>query len=163
MPTIRRSMLNGFLEKGVSLSKRRKREKGFTLIEIMVVVVILAILAAIVVPKLMTNPDKARITAAKVQIRQIEEGLNLYKLDSGIYPSTEQGLDALVTKPNIGDIPKNYRDGGYLPKVPKDPWGNAYVYVSPGSHGDFDLASRGADGEQGGEGVNADIESWNLE
>ncbi|HET6369557.1 MAG TPA: type II secretion system major pseudopilin GspG, partial [Nitrospiria bacterium] len=93
----------------------------------------------------------------------IEEGLNLYKLDNGIYPSTEQGLDALVTKPNIGDIPKNYRDGGYLPKVPKDPWGNGYVYVSPGSHGDFDLASRGADGEQGGEGVNADIESWNME
>jgi general secretion pathway protein G len=145
------------------LSKRRKREKGFTLIEIMVVVVILAILAAIVVPKLMTNPDKARITAAKVQIRNIEEALNLYKLDSGIYPSTEQGLDALVTKPNIGEIPKNYRDGGYLPKVPKDPWGNGYVYVSPGSHGDFDLDSRGADGEQGGEGVNADIESWNLE
>jgi general secretion pathway protein G len=145
------------------LAEKRKSEKGFTLIEIMVVVMILAILAAIVVPKLMSNPDKARITAAKVQIKQIEEALNLYRLDNGIYPSTEQGLDALVTKPTIGEIPKNYRDGGYLPKVPKDPWGNGYIYVSPGSHGDFDLVSRGRDGEQGGEGVDADIESWNLD
>jgi len=138
-------------------------EKGFTLVEIMVVVLILAVLAAIVVPKLMMNPDKAKVTAAKVQIRNLEEALHMYKLDNGIYPSTEQGLDALVTKPTIGDIPKSYRDGGYLSKVPKDPWGHNYVYTSPGAHGDFDLVSYGADGEQGGEGVNADIQNWNIE
>lgn len=145
------------------MGQKREKEKGFTLIEIMVVVVILAILAAIVVPKLMSNPDQARKTAAKVQIRQVEEALNLYRLDSGIYPSTEQGLEALVTKPTIGDIPKNYRDGGYLSKIPKDPWGNYYLYLSPGSHGDFDLVSYGADEEQDGEGVDADIQNWNME
>lgn len=144
-------------------NRERREEQGFTLIEIMVVVVILGILAAIVVPKLMSNPDRARRTAAKVQIKQIEEALFLYRLDNGDYPSTEQGLAALVSAPTIGDIPRNYREGGYLSKIPKDPWGNDYLFISPGGHGDFDLVSYGADREQGGEGVDADIENWNLD
>lgn len=143
--------------------RKKKGERGFTLVEIMVVVLILAVLAAIVVPKLMMNPDKAKVTAAKVQIRQYEQAIQMYKLDNGIYPSTEQGLDALVTKPTVGEIPKNYRDGGYISKIQKDPWGHGYVYTSPGAHGDFDLLSYGADGEQGGDGVNADIQNWNME
>jgi len=138
-------------------------EKGFTLIEVMVVITILAILATLVVPRFMGRTDDARIVAAKVQIKNVEEGLHLYKLDSGVYPTTDQGVDALVTKPTIGDIPSRWREGGYLGKVPLDPWGNKYVYLSPGSHGDFDLSSYGADKEAGGEGKNADIEGWNLE
>ncbi|HIE64571.1 MAG: type II secretion system major pseudopilin GspG [Nitrospira sp.] len=138
-------------------------ERGFTLIEIMVVVTILAILAALVVPKLVGRSDDARRVAAKVQIKNIEGALQLYKLDSGIYPSTSQGLDALVEKPNIGRIPNNWKEGGYLPKVPKDPWGKQYAYLSPGRHGDYDLVSYGPDGEQGGEGKNSDIESWDLQ
>ncbi len=138
-------------------------ERGFTLIEVMVVITILAILAILVVPKFVGRTDDAKIVAAKVQIRHIEEGLHLYKLDSGVYPTTDQGIDALVVKPTIGEIPNRWREGGYLPKTPMDPWSHKYVYLSPGSHGDFDLASYGADGESGGEGKNADIEGWNLE
>ncbi len=144
-------------------SKALTSDRGFTLIEIMVVVTILAILAALVVPKLVGRSDDARRVAAKVQIKNIEGALQLYKLDSGIYPSTSQGLDALVEKPNIGQIPKNWKEGGYLAKVPKDPWGNPYAYLSPGRHGDYDLVSYGTDGEQGGEGKSADVESWDLE
>ena len=138
-------------------------EEGFTLIEIMVVIIILGLLVAIVAPKILGRTDDARITATKLQIRQIEEALHLYKLDSGIYPVTEQGLDALVNKPTVGEIPMHWREGGYVPKVPKDPWDHPYVYLSPGAHGDYDLISYGADGESGGEGKNADIESWNIE
>jgi general secretion pathway protein G len=138
-------------------------QAGFTLIEIMVVVFILALLAGIVVPKIMGRTDEARRTAAKVQIKNIEEGLHLYKLDSGFYPSTEQGLSALVAKPTIGAIPQHWREGGYMPQLPKDPWSHEYVYISPGGHGDFDLISYGADGEPGGEGKDADVESWNSE
>lgn len=138
-------------------------QRGFTLIEIMVVVTILAILAALVVPKLVGRSDDARRVAAKVQIKNIGGALQLYKLDSGMYPSTSQGLDALVEKPNIGKIPENWKEGGYLAKVPKDPWGKPYAYLSPGRHGDYDLVSYGPDGEQGGEGKNADVESWDLE
>jgi general secretion pathway protein G len=138
-------------------------QSGFTLIEIMVVVFILALLAGIVVPKIMGRTDEARRTTGKVQIKNIEEGLHLYKLDNGVYPSTEQGLSALVSKPTIGSIPQHWREGGYLPKVPKDPWSHDYVYISPGAHGDYDLLSYGGDGEQGGDGKDADIESWNLE
>ncbi|MFQ5780781.1 MAG: type II secretion system major pseudopilin GspG [Nitrospiria bacterium] len=138
-------------------------ERGLTLIEIMVVVTILAILAALVVPKLVGRTDQARRVAAKVQIKNIEGALQMYKLDNGFYPSTSQGLDALVEKPNIGEIPKNWKEGGYLPKVPKDSWGNPYAYLSPGRHGDYDLVSYGSDGELGGEGKSADIESWDLE
>lgn len=138
-------------------------ERGFTLIEVMVVITILAILAILVAPKFVGRTDDAKMVAAKVQIRNIEEGLHLYKLDNGVYPTTDQGIDALAVKPTIGEIPTRWREGGYFPKVPLDPWSHKYVYLSPGSHGDFDLASYGADGESGGEGKNADIEGWNLE
>ncbi|MDF1580278.1 MAG: type II secretion system major pseudopilin GspG [Desulfuromonadales bacterium] len=140
-----------------------RSQTGFTLIEIMVVVVILGILAGIVVPRLLDRPDEARRTKASVQIRSIEETLGLYKLDNGFYPTTDQGLRALVTKPTTGKIPKKFREGGYLRKVPKDPWDNDYIFLSPGLHGDFDVISYGADGEQGGEGKNADINSWEIE
>ena len=140
-----------------------KNHRGFTLIEIMVVIVILALLAAVVVPRIVGRTDEARRTTAAVQIRNIESALHLFKLDNGFYPSTEQGLEALVTKPTIGQIPQRWREGGYLPKVPKDSWGFAYIYLSPGNHGDFDLISYGNDGEQGGDGNNADVESWHLE
>lgn len=136
---------------------------GFTFIELMVVVVILALLVAIVAPKIVGRTDEARRTAAQVQVRSIEQGLHLFKLDNGFYPSTEQGLEALVTAPTIGKIPQHWREGGYLPKVPIDPWNSPYVYLSPGLHGDYDVMSYGADGEPGGEGEDADIESWNLE
>ena len=139
-------------------------KKGFTLIEIMVVIVILALLAALVGPKLMGRTDDAKITDARVQIKNIETALKLYKLDNGNFPSTEQGLSALVTIPTVGVIPKSYTNEGYLEskKVPKDPWGNDYLYVSPGEHGDYDLFSYGADSAKGGEGKNADITSWDT-
>lgn len=135
---------------------------GFTLIEVMVVVTILAILAILVVPKIVGRTDDARRTAAAVEIKNLEEALHLYKLDSGIYPTTEQGLDALVNKPTSSPVPERWRTGGYIPKVPKDPWNHAYVYLSPGTHGDFDLLSYGGDGERGGEGKDADLENWDL-
>lgn len=136
--------------------------RGFTLIEVMVVVVILAILAGIIVPRIMGRPEEAKRTKAQVDIKAIEEALNLYKLDNGSYPTTEQGLDALVKKPETAPIPAKWKEEGYLPKVTKDPWGGDYQYLSPGEHGDFDLSSLGSDGEPGGEGKNADVESWNL-
>ncbi len=140
-----------------------KREEGFTLVEIMVVVVILALLAGIILPKIMGRPEEARRTAANVQMKEIEAALNLFKIDNGFYPTTEQGLQTLVQKPAVGEQPKHYKEGGYLHKVPKDPWDNDYLYLSPGQHGEFDLASYGADGVEGGEGKNADIENWNQE
>ncbi len=141
-----------------------KDRKGFTLIEIMVVIVILALLAALVGPKLMGRTDDAKITDARVQIKNIETALKLYKLDNGNYPSTEQGLAALITKPTVGVIPNGYKEGGYLEskKVPKDPWGSDYLYISPGEHGDYDLFSYGSDGAKGGEGKNIDITSWDT-
>jgi len=137
---------------------------GFTLIEIMVVIVILAMLAALVGPRLMGRTDDAKVTDARVQIKNIETALKLYKLDNGTYPSTEQGLGALVAKPTVGVIPNSYKEGGYLEskKMPKDPWGNDYLYVSPGEHGDYDLFSYGFDGAKGGDGKNADITSWDT-
>jgi general secretion pathway protein G len=141
-----------------------KDRKGFTLIEIMVVIVILALLAALVGPKLMGRTDDAKITDARVQIKNIETALKLYKLDNGNYPSTEQGLVALITKPTVGVIPNGYKEGGYLEskKVPKDPWGSDYLYISPGEHGDYDLFSYGSDGAKGGEGKNVDITNWDT-
>jgi general secretion pathway protein G len=133
---------------------------GFTLIEIMVVIVILGLLAALVVPKLIGRTEEAKKTQSRVQIRSIEQALELFKLDNGFFPTTDQGLEALVRMPDSGRSPKNYRKGGYLDRIPKDPWGNAYVYVSPGSHGDYDISSYGADGAPGGEGEDADINSW---
>ncbi len=150
-------------------SSRRRfyEEQAFTFIEIMVVVAILAILAALVVPRIMGRTDDAKRTAAKVQIRNIEGALQLYKLDNGIYPSTEQGLKSLVEKPSVGVIPKKWKLGGYLPKLPEDPWSNPYKYLSPVQRGEYkveyEITSLGTDGEVGGEGVNADITNWNLD
>lgn len=139
-------------------------KKGFTLLEILVVVFILSLLAAIVAPQFMGRTEDAKIAQAKVQIRNFETALKLYKLDNGFYPSTEQGLQALVEKPTAGKIPAHYRDGGYLEqkKVPIDPWDNPFIYVSPGLQGDFDIVCLGADGQEGGEGHNADIKNWDL-
>jgi general secretion pathway protein G len=144
--------------------KRFNNRSGFTLIEIMVVIVILAMLAALVGPKLMGRTDDAKIQTTRTQIGNLETALKFYKLDNGVYPSTEQGLNALVAKPTVGVIPKNYKDGGYLEKkqMPKDGWGNDYLYVSPGEHGDYDLFSYGADGAKGGEGKNSDLNNWDT-
>jgi general secretion pathway protein G len=138
------------------------RSKGFTLIELMVVLVILGVLAAMIAPKIMDRPDEARIVAARQDIATIIQALKMYRLDNIRYPTTEQGLQALITKPTLDPIPENWKSGGYLEKVPKDPWGNAYVYLNPGRHGDIDVMSLGADGQSGGEGKDADIGSWML-
>ncbi len=139
-------------------------EAGFTLLEIIVVVFILGLLAAIVAPKIIGRTDDAKIADAKVQIRNLETALKLYKIDNGVYPTTDQGLDALIARPATGKVPNNYREGGYLEqkRVPLDPWGNPYVYVSPGLHGDYDILSYGGDGKEGGEGKDADITSWDM-
>lgn len=139
------------------------KQQGFTLIEIMVVIVILGILAALVVPNIMGRPDEARVSAAKSDIQAISNALNLYKLDNYSYPSTDQGLEALISKPAGSPEAKNWNPDGYLAKMPKDGWGNDYLYLSPGAHGRFDLYSLGADGREGGEGVDQDIVSWDLE
>ncbi len=136
---------------------------GFTLIEVMVVVVILSILAAIVVPNIMGSPDEARIVAAKQDMRALESALNMYRLDNYTYPTTDQGIEALVTRPTSPPDPRNWQEGGYFDRLPKDPWGNHYQYLSPGQHGQFDLYSLGADGQLGGAGVNADINNWELQ
>ena len=140
-------------------------QRGFTLIELMVVIVILGVLAGLIIPRIMGRPEEARRMKARIQIESIETALKLYKLDNGSYPSTEQGLEALVEAPSVGQLPKAWRDGGYLEKgrVPKDPWENEFIYLSPGANSDFDLISYGADGEPGGEDVNADINNWEME
>lgn len=142
-----------------------KSERGFTLIEVLVVIFILSILAAIVAPKIIGRTDDARIAEAKLQIKNFETALKLFKLDNGFYPSTEQGLEALITKPTTGRIPPNYREGGYLEqkKIPFDPWGNPYIYLCPGIHGEYDIISYGADGKEGGEGKDSDITNWNIQ
>ncbi len=142
-----------------------KSNHGFTLIELMVVIVILGILVSFIAPRLMGRPDEAKQVKARVQIESLETAIKLYKLDSGIYPATEQGLQALVEQPQTGTLPKKWRKGGYLEKgrVPKDPWGNEFVYLSPGVHGDYDIISYGADGVPGGEEFNKDISSWEIE
>ncbi|MBE9504947.1 MAG: type II secretion system major pseudopilin GspG [Proteobacteria bacterium] len=140
--------------------------RGFTLIEILVVVIILGIFIGLVSSRIMDKPEEARRTKTKLQIENLSATLDQYYLDTGYYPSTEQGLEALVEKPTVGRIPKKYREGGYLKggKVPLDPWSNRYVYLSPGVNSkEFDLESYGADGEDGGEGFDADVESWNLQ
>lgn len=137
-------------------------QRGFTLIEIMVVVVILGILAALVAPKLMGRTDDARKVAAKQDVATIMHGLKLYRLDNQRYPTTEQGLQALVTKPTSGPDTSGWKTGGYLDKLPRDPWGNPYLYLSPGIKGEIDVFSLGADGQPGGGGNDADIGSWEL-
>ena len=137
-----------------------RNSRGFTLIEVLVVVVILAILAAIVVPRVIGRTDDAMIAKAKADVQGLGTALNLYKLDNFTYPSTDQGLDALVQKPGGSPEAANWRSGGYIDRLPKDPWGREYQYVSPGSHGDFDVYSLGKDGQSGGEGLAADIGNW---
>lgn len=136
------------------------KRRGFTLIEVMVVIVILGVLAALVVPRVLSRPDEARAVAARQDIATIGQALKLYRLDNQRYPTAEQGLSALTAKPELTPVPPNWKPGGYLERLPKDPWGNAYVYVNPGLHGEIDVLSLGADGKPGGEGLDADIGSW---
>lgn len=140
-------------------------EAGFTLIELLVVLVIIGILAGYIGPKIMGHPEEAKKTKAALQIQAFETALHMYKLDNGMYPSTEQGLQSLVAAPATGKLPAKWRDGGYLEKakLPVDPWGNPFVYLSPGLNGDFDLSSYGADGEAGGEGNAKDVNNWEIE
>lgn len=138
------------------------RWRGFTLLEVMVVVVILGILAALVVPKIISRPDEARVIAAKQDIASLMQALKLYRLDNQRYPSTEQGLQSLTTKPTTQPFPPNWKAGGYVERLAKDPWGNPYQYLNPGIHTEIDVFSLGADGAPGGDGHNADIGSWNL-
>jgi general secretion pathway protein G len=137
-----------------------KKQAGFTLIEIMVVIVILGVLAALIIPRVMSRPDEARVVAAKQDVSTIVQALKLYRLDNFAYPSNTQGLNALVKKTDIDPIPANWKTGGYLDQLPKDPWGHEYQYINPGVHGEIDVFSYGADGVPGGEGVNADIGNW---
>jgi general secretion pathway protein G len=136
--------------------------QGFTLIEIMVVVVIIAILAALIVPRVMGRPDEARVVAAQQDIRTISQALKLYRLDNLRYPTTEQGLAALIKPPVTAPLAPNWKPGGYLERLPRDPWGNGYQYLNPGLRGEIDIFSFGADGVPGGEGFDADIGSWSL-
>ncbi|EGJ49577.1 type II secretion system major pseudopilin GspG [Desulfocurvibacter africanus] len=142
---------------------KRNKELGFTLIELMVVIVILGILAGLIVPRIMDQPDQARQVKAKMQMESLSTALKQFRLDNGFYPSTEQGMQALVQKPSVGRDARNYPRGGYLPKMPKDPWGFDYVYISPGQHGDFDIISLGGDGKEGGEGGDADVRNWEIQ
>ncbi len=138
------------------------RRRGFTLLEVMVVVVILGILAALLVPRIISRPDEARVIAAKQDIASLSQALKLYRRDNQRYPTTEQGLQALVQKPAAGPVPPNWKAGGYVERLPRDPWGNPYQYLNPGVRGEIDVFSYGADGAPGGEGLDADVGSWNL-
>lgn len=142
--------------------KSASPHSGFTLLEVMVVVVIIGILAALMVPKIIGRPDEARVIAARQDIASVMQALKLYRLDNQRYPSTEQGLQALVMRPGTAPLPKNWKTGGYLERLPQDPWGNPYHYLNPGLHGEIDLFVYGADGMPGGEGHDADIGSWDL-
>ena len=139
--------------------------RGFTLIELMVVIVILGILAGLIIPRIMGRPEEAKQLKARIQIQSLETALRLYRLDNGSYPGTEQGLQALVEQSETGSASGKWRKGGYLEKgkVPKDPWGYDYVYLSPGVNGEYDIVSYGADGVPGGEDKNKDINSWEIE
>jgi general secretion pathway protein G len=139
---------------------RARFSAGFTLVEIMVVVVIIGILAVLIVPRVLGRSDEARVAAARHDIAAIVQSLKLYRLDNGRYPSSEQGLQALVAKPQSTPVPTNWRQ--YLDSLPKDPWGNAYQYLSPGVHGEIDVFSFGADGRPGGSGADVDVGSWQL-
>lgn len=143
-------------------SKQHQSQQGFTLLEVMVVVVILGILASFVVPNLLGNKEKADQQKAIADIVALENALDMYRLDNRQYPTTDQGLDALVSKPSNAQLNK-YRDGGYIKRLPRDPWGNEYQYLSPGDHGTMDVFTLGADGQEGGEGIDTDIGNWNIQ
>jgi len=140
----------------------KHQQKGFTLIEIMIVVVILSILASLIIPRIMNRPDQARIVKAQQDMRAIESALNMYRLDNYHYPNTNQGLQALVTRPSSEPKPANWQQA-YLDKLPNDPWGTPYLYLMPGKHGDFDLFTYGADQRKGGEDSDVDLGNWELE
>jgi general secretion pathway protein G len=137
-------------------------QSGFTLIEIMVVIVILGVLAALVIPKVMSRPDEARVMAARQDIATLSQALKLYRLDNKRYPTAEQGLAALVAKPELPPVPDEWKAGGYVERLPADPWGKPYQYLNPGVRGEIDVFSYGADGMPGGEGTDADIGSWAI-
>ena len=139
---------------------RQTGEEGFSLLELMVVVVILSILALVIVPRVIDRPDQARAARAKTDIAAIASSVNLYRLDNFRYPSTEQGLQALVTRPTTDPVPENW--AGYMDRLPVEPWGNPYLYLQPGVHGDLDIFTYGADGTAGGDGADADIGSWDV-
>jgi general secretion pathway protein G len=149
----------------ISLKKCVCHTRGFTLIELMVVIVILGILAGLIVPRIMGRPEEAKQLKAKLTIGSLETSLRLFKLDNGAYPTTEQGLAALTMAPDTGNTTSSWREGGYIEKgkVPKDPWGGDYIYLSPGVHGEYDIISYGSDGVPGGEGKDMDINSWEIE
>lgn len=140
----------------------QRKQRGFTLLEVMVVIVILGVLASLVVPNLLGNKEKADQQKVVTDISALEQALDMYRLDNSVYPTTDQGLEALVSKPSSSPEPRNYRDGGYIRRLPNDPWGNPYQYVMPGEHGAVDIFSLGADGQEGGDGVNTDIGNWNM-
>lgn len=139
---------------------KKRQSSGFTLIEVMVVVVILGILAAFIVPKIIGRPDEAKVAKVKSDVRALQSACDMYRLDNGIYPTTEQGLEALVKKPTTEPVPSSWRIGGYIQKLSKDPWGRDYLYLNPGEHTEIDIFSYGADGKAGGEGINAVIGNW---
>lgn len=140
---------------------RKNRNRGFTLIEVMVVVVILGILAAFIVPRIIGRPDEAKITKVKSDVQALQTALDLYRLDNGRYPTTEQGLRALIERPTSEPQPTGWRAGGYIQKLNDDPWGRPYLYLNPGEHGEIDIFSCGAEGKPGGEGISATIGNWN--
>ena len=140
----------------------QRRQQGFTLLEIMVVIVILGVLASLVVPNLLGNKDKADQQKAITDISALEGALDMYRLDNSVYPTTDQGLDALVSKPTSSPEPRSYRQDGYIKRLPQDPWGNDYQYLNPGENGTTDIFTLGADNQEGGEGVNQDIGNWNM-
>ena len=140
-----------------------RKHAGFTLIEVMVVVVILAILASVVVPRIIQRPDEAKVVKARQDIMTLESALELYRLDNGFYPTTDQGLEALIREPNSDPMPRNWKQGGYIKRLRSDPWNRPYQYLNPGIHSEIDIFSFGADGEPGGEGIDSEIGNWDPE
>lgn len=144
----------------ITLKSSASKQLGFTLIEVMVVIAIIGIMASLIVPKIMSKPDEARVIAAKQDISTLVQALKLYRLDIGRYPSSQQGLQSLIEKPVIEPVPQNWKTGGYLDRLPKDPWGNTYQYTNPGVRSEIDVFSFGADNKSGGTGFDADLGNW---